>query len=58
MKSVWRNKKRFGLKATYRGSYGRKDGQRIFVLLSNQSDAQAVYESHEAAKKAGWEKLK
>lgn len=58
--ALWRNKKK-GLKNHYRGTYrflGGKRRERIFVLVPLDDNRQEVVcESHEAAKKLGWEKV-
>lgn len=59
--ALWRNKKK-GLKNHYRGTYrftgSGQRRERIFVLVPLDDRRQEVVcESHEAAKKLGWEKV-
>ena len=61
---LWNNKK-YRAKKNWKGSYQKtKRGERIFVLTvqgplpKNVEKIERVYESHQAAKKDGWIKLK
>jgi hypothetical protein len=57
--SIWRNKK-FGAR-DYKSSYENKKKDRSFVLTAVKplkKNNRFVAESHEAAKKLGWKKIK
>lgn len=59
-KSVWKNKKNKKLASrSYEGHYGRVKKERVFTLtahLKNGAEHTVAFESHEAAKAAGWTK--
>lgn len=57
--AIWINTrfKKFG-KWMAQGSYNLKRGDRHFILTDVNTKKTRVYESHEVAKRAGWEKKK
>lgn len=54
---MWKHKKY--KEHVFKGQYRRDDGERHFVLRNvvRPKNKEVVFESHEAAKKAGWVKL-
>lgn len=61
-KSVWKHATKYKGK-TYRGTYGiatdkSLDVERAFLLVRYEGKHALAFESHEAAKQAGWRKVK
>ena len=50
-KKVWKRKRYPG---NHYGCYGIVDNERVFILKKPGGGARYVYESHQAATKAGW----
>lgn len=57
-KAIWKSNKSKFKKWVGVGSYSVRRGDRHFVITNTNSGKTHVYESHEAAKKDGWFRIK